>query len=178
MRFERAELDGVWLIGLEPAVDQRGFFARTFCAREFAERRLHTVFPQHSTSYSGKRGTIRGMHFQRDPSAEVKVVNCVRGAIYDVLIDLRPASPTYGRWQGFDLSAENRLRLYIPAGYAHGFQTLTDDAEVEYLISEFHAPDRAAGVRYDDAAFSIDWPLPVCSISDRDRTWPDYVEGI
>ena len=117
------------------------------------------------------------MHFQRDPWAEVKVVNCVRGAIYDVIIDLRPASPTYGRWQGFDLSAENRLRLYIPAGYAHGFQTLTDNAEVEYLISEFHTPDRAAGVRYDDAAFSIEWPLPVGAISDRDRTWPVYVEG-
>jgi dTDP-4-dehydrorhamnose 3,5-epimerase len=127
MRFERTELDGAWLIGLEPASDQRGFFARTFCTREFAEHGLKTVFVQHSTSYSTKGGTIRGMHFQRDPAAEVKVVNCVRGAIYDVIIDLRRGSPTYRRWQGFELSAENRRRLYIPAGHAHGFQTLTDD---------------------------------------------------
>src|SRR6476659_309029 len=146
MRFERTELDGAWLIGLEPASDQRGFFSRTFCTREFAEHGLKTVFVQHSTSYSTKRGTIRGMHFQRDPAAEVKVVNCVRGAIYDVIVDLRRGSPTYRHWQGFELSAENRRRLYIPAGCAHGFQTLTDDAEVEYLISEFYVPDKAAGV--------------------------------
>jgi dTDP-4-dehydrorhamnose 3,5-epimerase len=117
------------------------------------------------------------MHFQRDPAAEVKVVNCVRGAIYDVIIDLRRGSPTYRRWQGFELSAENCRRLYIPAGYAHGFQTLTDDAEVEYLISEFYDPDKAAGVRYDDPVFSIAWPLTVSSISDKDRSWPDYVEA-
>ena len=178
MRFERTELDGAWLIGLEAASDQRGFFARTFYTREFAEHGLKTVFAQHSTSYSTKRGTIRGMHFQRDPAAEVKVVNCVRGAVYDVIVDLRSSSPTYRRWQGFELSGENRRRLYIPPGYAHGFQTLSDDAEVGYLNSEFYAPDSASGVRFDDPAFAVDRPLPVTSISDRDRSWPDYVESM
>jgi dTDP-4-dehydrorhamnose 3,5-epimerase len=176
MRFDTTQLDGAWLIGLEPANDNRGFFARTFCTREFAERGLETAFVQQSTSFSTARGTIRGMHFQREPAAEVKVVSCARGAIYDVIVDLRKRSPTYRRWQGFELSAENRRRLYIPAGYAHGFQTLSDDAEVEYLISEFYAPDSASGVRYDDPAFAISWPLSVASISDKDRLWPDYAE--
>jgi dTDP-4-dehydrorhamnose 3,5-epimerase len=177
MRFEATELEGAWLIGLEPANDQRGFFARTFCTREFAERGLETTFVQHSTSFSATSGTIRGMHFQREPAAEVKVVSCVRGAIYDVIVDLRKRSPTYRRWQGFGLSAENRRRLYIPAGYAHGFQTLSDDAEVEYLISEFYAPQSASGVRYDDPAFAIEWPLPVTSISEKDQSWADYAEA-
>jgi len=177
MRFDTTNLDGAWLIGLEPANDQRGFFARTFCTREFAERGLETTFVQHSTSFSTTRGTIRGMHFQREPAAEVKVVSCVRGAIYDVIVDLRKTSPTYRRWQGFELSAENRRRLYIPAGYAHGFQTLSDDAEVEYLISEFYAPGSASGVRYDDPAFAISWPLSVTSISEKDRAWPDYIDA-
>ena len=176
MRFDTTQLDGAWLIGLEPASDNRGFFSRTFCTREFAERGLGTAFVQHSTSFPTARGTIRGMHLQREPAAEVKVVSCVRGAVYDVIVDLRKRSPTYRRWQGFELSAENRRRLYIPAGYAHGFQTLSDDAEVEYLISEFYAPDSASGVRYDDPAFAISWPLSVASISDKDRLWPDYAE--
>ena len=176
MRFEATELEGAWLIGLEPASDDRGFFARTFCMREFAEHGLETGFVQHSASYSTRRGTVRGMHFQRAPAAEVKLVNCVRGAIYDVIVDLRKRSLTYRCWQGFELSAENRRRLYIPAGYAHGFQTLSDDAEVEYLISEFYAPQSASGVRYDDPAFAISWPLSVASISDKDRLWPDYAE--
>ena len=131
----RTQLDGALLIGLEPASDRRGFFARTFCTREFGEHGLETTFVQHSTSYSNKRGRICGMHFQREPAAEVKVVNCVHGAIYDVIVDLRKCSPTYRCWQGFELSAENRRRLYIPAGYAHGFQTLSDDAQVEYCPS-------------------------------------------
>jgi dTDP-4-dehydrorhamnose 3,5-epimerase len=178
MRFEKTELDGACLITLEPLLDHRGFFARTFCTREFAEHGLETKFVQHSTSYSRTRGTIRGMHFQRNPAAEVKLVNCVRGAIYDVILDLRKGSPTYLRWQAFELSAENRRRLYIPAGYAHGFQTLSDHSEVEYLISEFYAADAASGVRYDDPAFAIEWPLPVSLISDRDRRWQDYVEAL
>jgi dTDP-4-dehydrorhamnose 3,5-epimerase len=118
------------------------------------------------------------MHFQRKPAAEVKLVNCIRGAIYDVILDLRKGSPTYLRWQAFELSAENRRRLYIPAGYAHGFQTLSDHSEVEYLISEFYVADAASGVRYDDPAFAIEWPLPVSLISDRDRRWQDYVEAL
>jgi dTDP-4-dehydrorhamnose 3,5-epimerase len=174
MHFEPTNLDGAWLIGLKLASDHRGFFARTFCVSEFAGHGLETTFVQHSTSYSLVRGTIRGMHFQRAPAAEVKVIHCGRGRIYDVIIDLRPRSPTYRRWQGFELSAENRRRLYIPAGYAHGFQTLTDNAEVEYLISAFYDPQSASGVRYDDPAFAIAWPLTVTSISDRDRSWPDF----
>ena len=174
MRIEKTELEGTRLIDLEPAIDDRGFFARTFCEREFANHGLHTSFVQHSTSHTAAKGSIRGMHFQRPPAGEVKVVSCLRGAIYDVIIDLRASSPTRGRWQGFELSAENKRRLYIPIGFAHGFQTLTDDAEVGYLISEFYTPQGAGGVRYNDPAFAIRWPLPLASISDKDKNWPDF----
>lgn len=176
MRIETTELDGARLIEIEPVSDHRGFFARTFCAREFTEHGLRPSFVQHNTSYTKAAGSIRGMHFQRAPAAEVKVANCVRGAIYDVIIDLRKGSPTFRRWQGFELTHDNRRRLYIPMGFAHGFQTLTDNVEVEYLISEFYTPEAASGVRYDDPAFAIRWPLPVTSISEMDRSWPDYVE--
>ena len=174
MRIHKTKLDGAQLIELEPVSDNRGFFVRTFCEREFAAHGLHTSFVQHSTSHTVARGSIRGMHFQRAPASEVKVVSCLKGAIYDVVIDLRASSPTHGRWQGFELSAENRRRLYIPVGFAHGFQTLTDDVEVGYLISEFYAPEAAAGVRFDDPAFGITWPQPVTVISDKDRNWPDF----
>ncbi len=174
MRFQETKLEGLWLIELEPVSDNRGFFVRTFCEREFVAHGLHTSFVQHSTSHTVARGSIRGMHFQRAPASEVKVVSCLKGAIYDVVIDLRASSPTHGRWQGFELSAENRRRLYIPVGFAHGFQTLTDDVEVGYLISEFYAPEAAAGVRFDDPAFGITWPQPVTVISDKDRNWPDF----
>ena len=175
MRFEETKLCGAWLIEAEPAHDQRGFFARTFCAREYAERALTTHFVQHSTSYSKARGTMRGMHFQRAPHGEVKVVTCLRGAIWDVIIDLRPESATHRQWQGFELTSENQRQLYVPEGFAHGFQSLRDDAQVGYLISTFYAPLAASGVRYDDPAFAIDWPLPVTVISDKDRTWPDFL---
>lgn len=174
MRIRRTDLEGVRLIELEPVSDHRGFFARTFCAREFAANGLETSFVQHSTSYTSARGSIRGMHFQRPPASEVKIVSCLRGAIFDVVIDLRVGSPTRGRWQGFELSSENRNQIYIPFGFAHGFQTLTDRAEVGYLISEFYAPEAASGVRYNDPAFSIKWPLPVVSISEKDTLWSDY----
>lgn len=176
MRFQETRLCGAWLIEPEPQRDERGFFARTFCAREYAERSLATRFVQNSTSHSVARGTLRGMHFQRAPHGEVKVVSCLRGAIWDVIVDLRPESPTYRRWQGFELTGENRSQLYVPAGFAHGFQTLRDDTEVGYLISAFYAPAAATGVRYDDPAFAIDWPLPVASISEKDRAWPDFAE--
>jgi dTDP-4-dehydrorhamnose 3,5-epimerase len=176
MRFHETELAGAWLIEPVPAHDDRGFFARTFCVREYAERGLATSFVQNSTSHSVACGTLRGMHYQRAPHGEVKVVSCLKGAIWDVIIDLRPGSPSYRRWQGFELTAENRSQLYVPAGFAHGFQTLRDDTEVGYLISAFHAPAAATGVRYDDPAFAIDWPLPVISISEKDRTWPDFSE--
>lgn len=173
MRISDTELAGAKLIELEPLRDERGFFARTFCEREFAACGLKTSFVQHSVSSSVKKGTMRGMHFQRAPAAEVKVVTCTRGAIFDVIIDLREG-PAQARWQGFELTADNRHRLYIPEGFAHGFQTLTDDVEVSYLISAFYAPEAASGVRYDDPAFGIRWPLPITSISDKDRLWPDF----
>ena len=176
MRFEETKLCGAWLIEAEPAHDERGFFARTFCSREYAKRGLTTQFVQNSTSHSNARGTLRGMHFQRAPHAEVKVVSCLRGALWDVIIDLRPESPTYRRWQGFELSAANQRQLYIPAGFAHGFQTLCDDTRAGYLISAFYVPEAAAGVRYDDPAFAIEWPLPVSVISEKDRSWPDFLD--
>ena len=171
MRIHKTKLDGAQLIELEPVSDNRGFFVRTFCEREFTAHGLHTSFVQHSTSLTAVRGSIRGMHFQRAPASEVKVVSCLRGAIYDVVIDLRPSSLTRGRWQGFELSAVNQHRLYIPEGFAHGFQSLTDDVEVGYLISEFYEPSASTGVSYDDPALSINWPLPVSVISGRDRSW-------
>ncbi|MGH6944340.1 MAG: dTDP-4-dehydrorhamnose 3,5-epimerase [Geminicoccaceae bacterium] len=174
MRFDETKLRGAWLIEPVPARDHRGFFARTFCAREYADHGLKTRFVQNSTSQSATSRTLRGMHFQRPPHAEVKVVTCLKGAIWDVIIDLRPESPTYRQWQGFELTAENRRQLYVPEGFAHGFQTLCDDTEVGYLISASYAPVAADGVRYDDPAFAIDWPLPVTEVSEKDRTWPDF----
>jgi dTDP-4-dehydrorhamnose 3,5-epimerase len=176
MRFEETNLCGAWLIEPAPAHDERGFFARTFCAREYGERGLTTQFVQNSTSHSNARGTLRGMHFQRAPHAEVKVVSCLKGALWDVIIDLRPESPTYRRWQGFELSAANQRQLYVPAGFAHGFQTLCDDTRAGYLISAFYVPQAAAGIRYDDPAFGIDWPLPASVISEKDRSWPDFLD--
>jgi dTDP-4-dehydrorhamnose 3,5-epimerase len=159
---------------LEPVADERGFFARTFCVQEFEAQGLETRFVQHSTSLTVRQGSVRGMHFQRAPHEEVKLVRCAKGAVHDVLIDLRPGSPTYRRWESYELTAENRRQLYVPAGLAHGFQTLMPDTEVGYLISAFYAPAAAAGVRYDDPAFGIRWPLPVADISAKDRAWPDF----
>lgn len=177
MLFHATDLADAWLIEPQPIVDERGFFERTFCMREFRRHGLETSFVQHSTSYSVRKGTLRGMHFQNAPHAEAKVVTCLKGAIWDVIIDLRPDSPSFGRWQGFELTAANQRQLYVPAGFAHGLQTLCDETEVGYLISQFHAPHAAAGVRYDDPAFAIDWPLPVTAISAKDRAWPDFDGG-
>lgn len=174
MQFQPTDLSGVWLIDLEPIEDERGFFARTFCEREFGKRGLETRFVQHSISRSKLAGTLRGMHFQKPPHEEVKLIRCTRGMLHDVIIDLRPQSPTFRRWQGFELTADNKCQLYIPKGFAHGFQTLCDDTEICYLISAFYTPEAASGVRYDDPAFTIHWPLPISVISDKDRTWPDF----
>ncbi len=173
MRFCQTHFSDAWLIELEPAGDARGFFARTFCEREFAAHGLETRFVQHSRSLSADTGTLRGMHFQLPPHEEVKLVTCLKGAIWDVIIDLRTHSPTYKQWQGFELTDENRQQIYIPKGFAHGFQTLSDNAEVGYLISTFYEPSAGAGVRHDDPAFGIEWPLQVTVISDKDRNWPD-----
>ena len=175
MRFHPLGIDGAWVVAPEPHRDGRGEFARTFCIREFAQRDLETEFVQHSASRTNSRGMIRGMHFQREPHAETKIVTCTRGAIYDVVVDLRPNSPTYREWRGIELSQENQLRLYIPKGLAHGFQTLVDDVEASYLISSYYEPASGSGVRHDDPAFGIAWPLPVTYLSDKDRAWPDFV---
>jgi dTDP-4-dehydrorhamnose 3,5-epimerase len=174
MRFETTDLPDAWLMVPEPVGDERGFFARTFCARELGARGLETNFVQHSVSASARKGTLRGMHFQTEPHGETKIVTCLRGAIADVIVDLRAGSRGLRKWQRFDLTAENRHRLYIPKGFAHGFQTLTDDVEVGYLISAYYEPPAASGVRHDDPAFAIGWPLPVAVISDKDRAWPDF----
>jgi dTDP-4-dehydrorhamnose 3,5-epimerase len=174
MLFRSTGLAGVRLIDLEPARDERGLFARTFCTRELAAQGLETGFVQHSISVTERAGSVRGMHFQKTPHEEVKLLRCIRGAIHDVLIDIRPDSPTYGRWEAYELTAENRRQLYVPAGLAHGFQTLLPDTEVGYLISAFYAPAAAAGIRHDDPAFAIAWPLPVADISPKDRAWPDW----
>jgi dTDP-4-dehydrorhamnose 3,5-epimerase len=174
MIFRPARLAGVWLVEIEPHADERGHFARTWCRREFAEHGLDTELAQASLSFNRARGTVRGLHFQRPPHEEVKLVRCTRGAIWDVALDLRPGSPTRGAWQAFELNAANAAALYIPKGLAHGFQTLEPDSEVFYQISEFYAPDSSSGVRFDDPAFAIGWPLPVAEISAKDRAWPDY----
>lgn len=174
MLFQPTKLEGVRLIDLEPARDERGFFARTFCIRELGDQGLENKFVQHSISFTRRAGSVRGMHFQRSPHQEVKLLRCLRGAIHDVLIDIRPDSPTYGQWEAYVLTAENRRQLYVPAGIAHGLQTLEPDTEVLYLISQFYAPAAAAGIRHNDPAFAISWPLPLADISEKDRTWPDW----
>lgn len=171
MRFLETKLDGAWLIEPEPIRDSRGYFARTFCMRDFEQRGLESRFVQHSRSFSAAKGTLRGLHFQTPPHEEVKLVSCVSGAVYDVIVDMRPGSPTHRKWQGFELSADNKRQLYVPAGFAHGFQTLTDDAELNYLISAFYEPAASTGISYDDPALGVTWPLPVSVISDRDKSW-------
>lgn len=174
MKFTKTHLEGAWLIDAEPFRDSRGLFARVFCEQEFGARGLETRFVQHSASQSVERGTLRGMHFQTPPHAEVKLVRCLKGAILDVVIDLNPGSPTYQQWGAFELSAENMRQLYIPKGFAHGFQTLQDNCEIGYLISAFYEPSASTGVRWNDPAFGIEWPLPVSVISDKDKAWPDF----
>ncbi len=174
MIFSPACLGGLQLVTMERHEDDRGWFARSWCAREFAEHGLEARLAQVSLSFNRRRGTLRGMHFQRPPHAEAKLVRCIRGAVWDVALDLRSQSPTRGQWQGFELSADNGSALFLPEGFAHGFQTLEPDSEVLYHISSFHAPEAAAGVRYDDPAFAIAWPLPVAAIAPRDAAWPDY----
>ena len=172
MRFEPTGFSGLVLVRPERHADERGYFTRTFCAEEFGAQGLVGLFPQQSLSFNRTRGTLRGMHFQRAPHEETKLVRCARGAILDAVVDLRPDQPTYLRWQGFELTAANGDALYIPAGFAHGFQTLADDTEVAYAITPAFAPGSGSGVRYDDPAIDVRWPLRVGVISDKDRAWP------
>lgn len=175
MVFLETKIKGVFIIDLDRLEDERGFFARTFCAEEFEAHGLSNQFVQCSISFNKKKGTLRGMHYQVAPHPEAKLVSCIRGAIYDVIIDLRKDSSTYCQWFAVELSAENYKMLYIPEGLAHGFQTLEDNAVVLYQMSEFYQPECARGVRWDDPSFGIEWPLAERIISDRDRQYPDFL---
>jgi dTDP-4-dehydrorhamnose 3,5-epimerase len=174
MIFTETPLRGAYLIDLEKRGDDRGFFARAFCEREFGALGLATRFVQVNNSLSAQRGTLRGMHYQLAPKAETKVVRCVRGSLHDVVLDLRPGSPTFGRSFGAELSAENRRMMYVPKGCAHGFVTLTDDTEAVYLVDEFYSPEHERGVRWNDPRFSIPWPIEPRVLSDKDRNARDF----
>jgi dTDP-4-dehydrorhamnose 3,5-epimerase len=177
MIFDETPLKGAYVIELERLEDERGFFARTFCANEFADHGLEPVVAQANLSFNPRAGTLRGMHYQVAPSEEVKLVRCTGGAIVDVIVDLRPESPTYLGHFGLELSADNRKALYVPKSFAHGYQTLVDDSEVVYQVSEFYAPGREQGLRHDDPALGIEWPVPVSVISEKDRGWPLLESG-
>jgi dTDP-4-dehydrorhamnose 3,5-epimerase len=172
MRIEPLNLAGAAVIRQTRHGDARGFFARSFCRDTLAAAGLHADYPQHNISFNARAGTLRGLHFQHPPYEEVKIISCARGAIFDVIVDLRPGSPTYGQWHAAILSAENGDALYAPAGFAHGFQTLCDDVEVRYLMGANFVAGAAGGIRYDDPALSIPWPLPVSVISERDLALP------
>lgn len=169
MIFNPTPLDGAYTIDLEKRGDDRGFFARAFCEKEFAAKGLVSRFVQVNNSSSAQKGTLRGMHYQLSPKAEVKLVRCIRGALYDVILDLRKDSPTFGRHFGAELSAENRRMMYVPKGFAHGFITLSDDCEAFYFVDEFYAPDQERGVRWDDPKFDIAWPAKPTVLSDKDK---------
>jgi len=175
MRFVPLDLAGAYLLELERREDERGFFARTWCREELAEHGLVAELAQCSISRSAQAGTLRGLHFQREPHEEAKLVRCTGGAIFDVIVDLRPRSPTQGAWLGVALDAARGNAVYVPKGFAHGFQTLVDDTEVLYMMSDPYVAEAASGARWDDPAFGIEWPpAAVRTISERDRAWPDY----
>jgi dTDP-4-dehydrorhamnose 3,5-epimerase len=174
MFFKKTKLGGVVEVHLDRKTDERGFFARSWCRTEFEEAGLDSRLVQCSISYNERRGTLRGMHYQAAPFAEVKLVRCTQGAICDVILDLRAESPTFKQWVAVTLSSENRNMVYIPDGCAHGFLTLADDTEIFYQMSEYFHPEVARGVRWDDPAFGIEWPEKVAVISERDRTLPDF----
>ena len=174
MIFTETALSGAFVLDVERFEDVRGFFGRTWCARDFAAHGLDPNLAQVSISYNRQRGTLRGMHLQLPPFAEAKLVRCTQGAIYDVIVDLRRDSATFGRWTGVELTAANRRALYVPKGFAHGFQALSDDSEVLYMISEFYAPESARGIRWNDPALAIEWPEPVTMMSEKDGLYPDF----
>jgi dTDP-4-dehydrorhamnose 3,5-epimerase len=172
MRFIETELAGAFIVELEPRGDERGFFARTFDAKLFEEHGMNPFVAQANASLTRQAGSVRGMHYQLPPAAETKFIRCVRGGIHDVIVDLREDSPTYMRHVGVDLTEENHRSLYVPAMFGHGFQTLADDSEVTYLVSEYYTPGVERGLRHDDPALGIEWPLPVTVVSEKDQSWP------
>lgn len=177
MRFIETALPGAYVVELEERSDDRGFFARTFCAREFAHQGLTTRISQCNLSYNRRRGTLRGLHYQAEPAGEAKLIRCIAGAVHQVLVDMRPQSATYLRHVAIELSAANRLAVYLPELVAAGIQTLEDDTSLLYQVSEFHTPEAERGMRFDDPAIGIDWPLPVTEISDKDAAWPYLEKG-
>jgi dTDP-4-dehydrorhamnose 3,5-epimerase len=174
MKFHASSLKGAYVIEQERRGDDRGFFARAFCADEFRRAGLESQFVQVNDALSAKKGTLRGMHYQVGNAAEVKVVRCIRGALFDMILDLRPESPTFGKSFGAELTAENRLMMYVPRGFAHGLVTLTENTEAFYLVSDYYAPEAERGVRWNDPTFDLQWPAAVTEISAKDSRWPDF----
>jgi len=172
MKFKESSLPGVWLIELELREDERGFLARTYCDEEFKAQRLNTRWPQCNLTLTRRRGMIRGMHYQAEPKPEIKLIRCSAGAVFDVAVDVRRGSPTFGRWEGFELTAANRQMLYVPGGFAHGFQCLADNCELFYQMSESYYPELARGLRWDDPKVGISWPIEGPTLSDRDNSLP------
>ncbi len=169
MKFTETNLSGAFLIDLEPRVDERGFFSRYFCANEFGERNLNTSWAQINNSMTVLKGTVRGLHMQSEPHAEVKLVRCVQGAVWDVMVDLRNGSPTFGKWFGAEINSVNRTMVYIPKGFAHGFVSLTDNSELLYLVSDFYSPSSEQSVLWNDKDIAIEWPIEVKYVSEKDR---------
>ncbi len=172
MRFAETKVVGAKVIDPAPHKDDRGRFMRAWCAQEFEENGIHFVPVQANMGFSVRKGTVRGMHFQEAPALEAKLVRCTRGAMFDVVLDLRPESPSYRKWYGLELTAENGRMLYVPEGCAHGYQTMEDATEMHYMASEVYTPSAARGVRFDDPAFGIQWPLLAVAVSEQDRNWP------
>jgi dTDP-4-dehydrorhamnose 3,5-epimerase len=172
--FNKTKLEGAYIIEIEKHGDERGFFSRSWCNKELEDHGLNSKMVQANIGFSLKKGTLRGLHYQMPPYQEVKVVRCTMGAIFDVIVDLRPDSPTYKQWVSVELNSENRKMIYVPEGFAQGYLTLTDNTEMCYNTSQFYAPDFARGVRYDDLSFSIKLPIDVTVISKADKSWPDY----
>jgi dTDP-4-dehydrorhamnose 3,5-epimerase len=176
MTFTETPITGAWLVDADPRGDDRGFFARVWCRREFAEKGLDAPFVQCNLASSRRQGTLRGLHYQADPHGEAKLVRCIRGSVFDVIVDLRPESASYLRWFGVELSDQNRRSIYVPAGCAHGYQALTDGCEVLYPVSAFYAPEAERGIRWNDPSFHIEWPLEPAHMSIKDRNWPDFAK--
>lgn len=176
MIFQEIPMKGAFIIEMKPMRDERGFFARSFCQKEFEEQGINPRLVQANVSYNNNKGTLRGIHYQISPFEETKLVRCTQGAIFDVIIDLRKESPTYMQWFGVELNSENRTMLFVPESFGHGFQTLMDNTEVTYMVSEFYTPGSERGIRWDDPAFDIRWPVEVQVISDKDANWDDYLD--
>lgn len=174
MKFEETPLKGAYVLEPERIEDDRGFFTRIWCGDELRKHGLSDCIVQSNLGFSNRKGTLRGLHYQLEPNAEVKLLRCSKGAVYDVIVDLRPDSPTHERWFGIELNEENRKMIYVPTGFAQGYLTLRDDSEIYYHTSEVYHPEVASGVRYDDPSFGINWPIGVEIASEQDRNWPDY----